>query len=124
MLDGLFIGMAASQATASHAAEASASRAASVAGEARTQTELLRADVEKLLMITEALWTLMREQHGYTDEQLVRAIEDIDLRDGKLDGKVAKSPPPLCPECGRNLMGNRPVCLYCGTPVVRGPFER
>ncbi len=60
-------------------------------------------DVEKLLMITEALWTIIKEQLGYEDEELIRRIEEIDMRDGKLDGKVKGSVNPLCPECQRVL---------------------
>lgn len=102
---------------------ASASRTAT---DARTQNEFIQCDVEKLFMLTEALWTILKEKHGYTDQELVRRVEEIDLRDGKLDGKVAKVKPD-CPKCGRKLMGKRPVCLYCGAEVARvdlQPFSR
>ena len=92
----------------------------------RTQNEFIQCDVEKLFMITEALWTILKEKHGCTDAELVRRVQEIDLRDGKLDGKVAKVKPD-CPKCGRKLMGKRPVCLYCGAEVTRGdlaPFSR
>jgi hypothetical protein len=70
-------------------------------------------------------WTLLQEQHGYTDEQLIQRIQEIDLQDGKLDGKVAKEQVrPDCPQCGRKLMGRRPVCLYCGAEVALDPFKR
>jgi hypothetical protein len=75
-------------------------------------------------MITEALWNILKEQHGYTDENLVQMVQDIDLRDGQLDGKVARQPNPPCSQCGRTLMGKHPVCLYCGAVAVRAPFER
>jgi uncharacterized OB-fold protein len=48
------------------------------------------------------------------------------MRDGKLDGKVAKVTPD-CHQCGRKLMGKRPVCLYCGAeahPTEAEPFRR
>ena len=91
---------------------------------ARDATEALRADVERLLIITEALWTLLKEKHGYSDEELYRQVEEIDLRDGKLDGKVARSAPLKCPRCNRTLMGNRPACIYCGQEVQVSPFQR
>lgn len=108
----------------SHQAQLSSQNASATASAARTQSELLQADVDRLFMITEVLWKILQEQHGYTDENLAEMIQDIDLRDGKLDGKVAKQQNPACPECGRTLMGKHPVCLYCGTAVVRGAFER
>ncbi len=110
--------------SAQMAATSAGERATRTASEARLQARTLQYDVEKLFMITEALWTVLKEQHGYTDENLAQLIEDIDLRDGKLDGKVAKQQNPVCPQCGRTLMNKHPVCLYCGTAVVRDPFER
>jgi len=101
----------------------SGSRAAT---DVRTQNEFIRCDVEKLFMLTEALWTILKEKHGCTDAELVQRVQEIDLRDGKLDGKVAKVNPD-CPKCGRKLMGKRPVCLYCGAEVARvdlQPFSR
>lgn len=101
----------------------SGSRAAS---DVRTQNEFIQCDVEKLFMLTEALWTILKEKHGCTDAELVQRVQEIDLRDGKLDGKVAKVNPD-CPKCGRKLMGKRPVCLYCGAEVARvdlQPFSR
>ena len=101
----------------------SGSRAAS---DVRTQNEFIQCDVEKLFMLTEALWTILKEKHGCTDAELVQRVQEIDLRDGKLDGKVAKVNPD-CPKCSRKLMGKRPVCLYCGAEVARvdlQPFSR
>ena len=84
----------------------------------------LRADIERLFMISEALWIILKEKHGYSDEELIRHVEDIDLRDGRLDGDQGKAEPRDCPECGRTLQKQRPLCIYCGTPVDWGPFDR
>jgi hypothetical protein len=91
---------------------------------ARTEVELLRMDVERLLIISEALWTILKEQHGGTDEDLARRMAEIDLADGALDGKVAKEPPATCPHCKRTLHKRRPWCLYCGGQVLQDPFAR
>jgi hypothetical protein len=101
----------------------SVSRAAT---DVRTQNEFIQCDVEKLFMLTEALWTILKEKHGCTDAELVQRLQEIDMRDGKLDGKVTKVKPD-CPKCSRKLMGKRPVCLYCGAEVARvdlQPFSR
>ena len=55
-------------------ASATATAAASSAREASTSVELLSHDVDRLLMITEALWTLMKQEHGYTDAVLTKLI--------------------------------------------------
>jgi hypothetical protein len=98
--------------------------ARSDARRADRRSEALELDVERLLMISEALWTMLKEKHGYTDETLEQRIMDIDLRDGKLDGRVADSPPGKCPKCDRPLMKRRPRCLYCGETVGIEAFER
>jgi len=98
--------------------------ARSDAAAARTEVDLLRSDIERLLMITEALWTILKEQHGYDDNELIKRITMIDMRDGKLDGRVAASPPHQCPKCQRTLHKNFPRCIYCGEPIAVDPFER
>ena len=125
MLEGLFIAGAADQMARANRARTAGEMAARTAADVRTENESLRFDVEKLFMITQALWTLLQEQHGYSDDQLIQRIQEIDLQDGKLDGKVAKEKiRPDCPQCGRKLMGKRPVCLYCGAEVALDPFTR
>lgn len=108
----------------SFAASSQAASAEARAREAKTEIELLRYDIERLLMITEALWGILKEKHGYQDEELANRVMAIDQRDGKLDGRVAVSPPASCPRCGRTLERKRPMCLYCGQVIARDPFER
>jgi ribosomal protein S27AE len=88
------------------------------------EIEELKFQVERLLITTEALWNILREKHGIEDEELARQMVMIDMRDGKLDGRVAKDPPRNCPKCGRVMAKSRPRCLYCGEPVVPEPFAR
>ena len=124
MMTGLFVAGAAQQVARASQAQSAGERASRTAAEVRTQNEAIACDVEKLFMITEALWTILKEERGYSDDELIRRIQDIDLRDGRFDGKVAKQQNPSCPQCGRTLMNKHPVCLYCGTAVARDPFER
>jgi len=105
-------------------AGATAVGAQSEARRATTKVDGLQFDIERLLMITEALWTIMRDEHGYSDEQLVEKIAEIDMRDGKLDGKVKTAQILKCPNCGRTLMKHHPACLYCGAAVAVSPFQR
>ena len=98
--------------------------AAAQARKAQSDVELLKCDVERLLMVTEALWTILKEQHGYDDNELIRRVAEIDVRDGRLDGRLAKEAPAQCPHCGRPLIRKRPFCMYCGKPVAADPFQR
>jgi hypothetical protein len=102
---------------ATSAAQADASSAQASARAAMTETELLRHDVDRLLMLTEALWGFLKQEHGYTDEQLADAVKAIDLRDGRLDGKAAKAPPTACPQCQRLNSAKFSRCIYCGSPL-------
>ena len=103
-------------------AQADANAARAEARAARTETELMRSDIERLLMITEALWTFLKQEHGYSDEDLAKVVSEIDLRDGRLDGKVAANPSRPCPNCGKVVSNRRPFCIYCGKPVPVNPF--
>jgi len=99
--------------------------ASHTAREARNEVEELRFSVERLLMITEGLWRILKEKHGYDDNELVKQIALIDLEDGKLDGRVStKAEPKPCPKCNRIIAKHRPRCLYCGEPIPPAPFAR
>jgi hypothetical protein len=108
----------------SRTSEAIASSASSSSERTRAEVHLLESEVERLLMITEALWSILQEKFGYDDQELVRRMVMIDMRDGKLDGKVAATAPGTCPKCNRTLFKHRPRCLYCGEPVAPHPFDR
>ena len=88
------------------------------------EVEDLRKDVDRLLLINEALWRIVREKLKCTDAELVEYIHEIDLEDGHLDGRKAASPPRKCPHCERPLSKHRSVCIYCSRPVEFLPFER
>jgi len=123
MLDGIFLRWALHNASREKG-ELAGHRAARVADDTRSRLEFMQFDLDRLLMISEALWAILKEQHGYTDDDLIHRISEIDLRDGKLDGKVERQGPTQCPECGRNNKASRAVCLYCASPIQREMFKR
>ncbi len=106
------------------AATAAANEASRDARRSVTKVQILEADVERLLMITEALWTILKEQNGFTDDELRERVQAIDMRDGKLDGRVAPSAPDSCAACKRPLARKRPRCIYCGHAAEPSPFAR
>jgi hypothetical protein len=105
-------------------ADGTANDARAAARTAKTEVEDLRGDVERLLLVTEALWRIVRERLEFTDADLVKRIHEVDLEDGKLDGRKGTTPVRDCPHCQRKLLKHRPVCFYCGKPVDFLPFER
>ena len=62
-----------------------------------------RDPIERQMIISEAIWELLKEKVGLTDEDLVKKVREIDLRDGVLDGRVKPEPPIACPKCGKKM---------------------
>ncbi|MBL8760046.1 MAG: hypothetical protein JNL50_01970 [Phycisphaerae bacterium] len=91
--------------------EADSARAASRTTDARV-AELERT-VESLTLMTMALGELLAQKGVVSSEEIEARVRDIDLSDGKLDGRVATSP-RVCRKCGRMIAGDRVNCLYCG----------
>jgi hypothetical protein len=88
------------------------------------ELQALEAQVERLLLTTEALWRIVKDKLGCDDKELVHQITLIDLEDGKLDARKPPSPTKPCPKCSRMLSKGRPRCLFCGEPIAIDPFER
>lgn len=72
--------------------------------------------IEKLMLATQAMWELLREHAGLSDEQLLAKMAEIDGRDGKIDEKIGAESID-CPHCGRKTSTRSGACLYCGKPV-------
>lgn len=92
---------------------ADAQKAMASASEAKDDVSHLRSQIDQLQMICEGMWTIMKSRLGVSEGDLATLIEQIDLRDGKLDGKAAKQP-QMCSACGRVVSVRTTVCLYCG----------
>jgi hypothetical protein len=90
------------------------------ADEVKSEADLLQHDVDRLLMISEALWNFLKTQHGYTDADLIKAVGAIDLRNAGAD----KDAQEKCPTCGHMVSAHRRLCLYCGNPVPESLFDR
>lgn len=98
-----------------------AARAAGDARRARNDATSAADRVERALLACEAMWSLVREKLSLTDEDIVRRMNEIDLSDGRLDGKVQKNA-VACPSCGRTISRRFPNCMYCGQAIVHDPF--
>jgi len=69
--------------------------------------------VEMLAITCQALWELLRERTRLEDGDVLRKVEEIDLRDGTVDGKMTMRVRD-CRACGRPNNSKRSNCLYCG----------
>ncbi len=89
---------------------------------AENQIDYLEARCDRLAMLCEAMWTLMRDELKLTDEQLIERINDIDMTDGRLDGQVNRGRAITCHECNRKVSRKFAKCLYCGALLAHDPF--
>lgn len=84
----------------------------------------LEDQIDRMALVNLAMWQLLRDQAGVTDEQLAAKVHEIDLADGKADGRISRSP-NVCSKCRRTLSARHQRCLYCGQAVSSGgtPFR-
>lgn len=86
--------------------------------EARLQELELRH--EQLKLVTLAFWSLLRDHAGLLESDLRKYVEQIDLLDGKRDGKATPSQEKAtCTGCDRESIGTARVCVSCGAPFKR-----
>jgi len=97
----------------SYTGSQSASRAESKATSLESQVKRLRADLARSLMISEALWELLRDRAKLTEQDLHKKLYEIDMRDGVLDGQN-KRKAQKCPDCKHMVSSRHSVCIYCG----------
>ena len=76
----------------------------------------LEEQVERLTLSSMALAELLRDRLGVPQAEIEAKVHEIDLRDGRLDGKLSR-PAPVCPGCQRANSPHRTACLYCGKPL-------
>ena len=98
-----------------------ASHAVGDAGRARGAVQDLEERFDRLALVSEALWTLLRDRVGITEAELLDRVREVDLSDGVLDGKVRR-PVVDCPSCHRAVSTRNMRCIYCSAELKRPPF--
>ncbi len=78
--------------------------------------------VDRLALICEAMWELVCETTGLTDEHLTGKIAEVDDRDDRRDMKRTRSGAPC--RCGAMVSARSINCQFCGSPAPpRSPFD-
>ena len=74
------------------------------------EIKTLQNNVEKVSTITQGMWDILKEQHGYTDDTLVLQLQ------ANARKKKSGNEDPVCPRCGLPPVNAQvsPQCLYCG----------
>jgi hypothetical protein len=104
-------------------AQDSASDASRKTSDMRDRMRFLEDRTDRLLLTNIAMWSLLRDTMGLTDQDLAARIQEIDLQDGLADGKVSRSP-KTCSRCQRTFSPRHRRCLYCGQePAAQTPLD-
>lgn len=75
--------------------------------------------LDRLLLICQAMWELIKEKTDLKDEDLLKMVTELDLRDGKPDRRYT-NPPVDCPKCGAKICRKFNRCLFCGHEYSEG----
>jgi hypothetical protein len=80
------------------------------------QVRALEVQIDRLTLALATVTELFCERNEITQEQLAEKIREIDLRDGKLDGKISRTENKQVKKCSSCQGVNnelRHTCLYC-----------
>lgn len=99
-------------------AQSAAARAQSKADRYADDIQRIQRSCERLVIGCQAMWELLRERTDLTDADLEEKILEIDLRDGKADGKISRQV-VTCPACGRTSSSLRSQCMICGADTPK-----
>ena len=88
------------------------------------EVEELKRMVEKQRYLLHAFWLMLKE-HGATNEDLDKSLNEAVLLEKRTDYKNLT----VCPKCGKGLqkMENKPFtskCYYCGTEILNNPYKK
>ncbi len=104
-------------------AESTAHHSAEKAVDAAAMVQQFQDKIDKLVLINMAIWELLKESSDVTEDDLMKKMTEIDLSDGKLDGKFRHTA-ITCTQCGRTMSNKHRRCLYCGhEPESQGAFD-
>lgn len=81
------------------------------------RVEGLEDRFERLLLLTESMWTLLVEKTGVTEAELLARMTDLDQRDGAVDSR-SRRVVPKCTSCGAAVSVEFAKCLYCGAAAT------
>jgi hypothetical protein len=80
---------------------------------AETRSRDVEQRLEKLTLISMAMWSLIQQETKLTEEDLMERARQIDLLDGTEDGRVTPQV-ARCSACERVMNPRHSKCLYCG----------
>jgi len=82
-------------------------------GLARDAVVRLEEKLDRLALIARAMFEVMEESGGVSEERLTAKVVEIDLRDGQQDCRMTAAP-TRCPKCEAMMSPKFGRCLFCG----------
>ena len=78
----------------------------------RDEIDQLDARIDRLMLVTEAVWQLLAEKAGLNENDLADRVHELDKLDGVEDGRRQ----PLASDCSCGAKVNPKVgmCQFCG----------
>lgn len=106
------------------AVDAVAAEVADRQGSVQADVQQMSERVDRLALLCRAMHELLKQNGAYTDTMLRDKVVEIDMRDGRRDGKYTP-PPKKCPKCGAMICRKFNRCLFCGyQDSVASPFHQ
>jgi hypothetical protein len=113
MINPFLFGLRSEKTSLEACADPAAGLAEAEAQRARGKAEHVEDRLDRLVLVNMALWSLIQEKTGLSEQDLMDRVQQVDLADGQLDGK-ARKPLAKCPDCDRVMSPRHKRCLYCG----------
>ena len=82
-------------------------------GVARDTAFRVEDKVDQLALVCQAMFELLHETSGISEDQLKKKIVEIDGRDGQVDGRITPRA-RKCPTCEATMSAQFRRCLFCG----------
>ncbi|GEM_PF-5261708 len=83
-----------------------------LAQQTSAETQRLREEIHHLTIIAQAMWELLREKNGTTDEDLRKKISEVEFERAKAHTSTAK-----CTSCSRPVSLKSKTCVFCGEKI-------
>ena len=105
-------------------AELRANQAVDRTIDAASAVDSLKRRIEVMALANQALFEMLQNRLGITEEEVISRMAEIDSRDGVKDGKIGASV-VKCRRCSKPVSTTRQRCIYCREVVIDGHlFEK
>lgn len=74
----------------------------------------LNDKVDRLMLLCQAMFELMQQTSGVTEDQLNAKVAEIHQREGLGGGGLMSPKGKLCPKCGAVMSAEFGGCQFCG----------